>query len=56
MNEHEEILDAASGLVSEDGENPEYDRALVELTATLLGLPIDDNRALVARAIGVKKR
>ena len=36
------IVRQARGLRSEDGENPEYDRALVELTARLLGLTDDD--------------
>lgn len=48
-----EVLDAAKDLASEEGENTEYDRALVELTATLLGHSSDDNY-VIARAIGIK--
>lgn len=53
------VLHAAAGLVSEDGENPEYDRALAELSVRLLGLSdgaaepilelIRDEAALTAR-------
>lgn len=32
------VIEAARGLASDRGENPEYDRALVEVSATLLGL------------------
>ena len=31
------------GLRSEDGENPEYDRALVEIIAEFCGYPIDES-------------
>lgn len=37
----------AAELISENGENPEYDRALVEMTTELLGLPITDWRHLI---------
>lgn len=47
-------LDAASDLVSEEGENPEYDRALVEMTCRLLDLDTDEHRHTVAALIGVK--
>lgn len=47
------IIGIAAGLVSEDGENPEYDRALVEVTCEALGVPITDNREAVAQLIGV---
>lgn len=53
------ILSAAAGLVSEDGENLEYDRALAELSVRLIGLSdgavepilelIRDEAALTAR-------
>lgn len=32
-----DILETASGLKSESGENVEYDRALVELVSSLIG-------------------
>ena len=34
-----DLFSTAAALLSEDGENPEYDRAIVELTTDLLGLP-----------------
>lgn len=40
MNEHR-LLRCAAGLLSEDGENPEYDRAITELTCEMLGLNTD---------------
>lgn len=33
----EHVIRAASDLISEHGENPEYDRAIVELTGDLIG-------------------
>lgn len=36
------IMTIANGLVSEDGENPEYDRAIVEFACELIGLSTDD--------------
>lgn len=38
------IFHAAAGLMSDDGENTEYDRAIVELTGTLLGIDLNDDR------------
>ena len=46
------ILKVARGLKSEDGENPEYDRALVEMTCDLLGIPMVDRRE-VEQLIGI---
>lgn len=45
------LLPVAAGLVSEDGENPEYDRALAEMTCALAGLSSDckDDVAAVIR-------
>ncbi len=34
-----DMFKAAADLLSESGENPEYDRAILELTTILLGLP-----------------
>lgn len=45
------VLAVAHGLISEDGDNPEYDRAITEMTCELLGLPITDNRDMVAELI-----
>ena len=47
------VLQEASDLVSEEGENVEYDRALVELTMRLTDAP-EGNRDWVAYLIGVK--
>lgn len=35
------VIDVAADLLSEDGENLEYDRAVCEMTCRLLGLPTD---------------
>ena len=32
-----DVIMAAANLLSDDGENPEYDRAIAELTRTILG-------------------
>jgi hypothetical protein len=48
-----ELLDIASGLKSEDGENPEYDRALVEVCCNAAGMSTD-SRDIMERALGVK--
>lgn len=47
------ILAAARDLRSDEGENPEYDRALVELTARFLGVD-SDNQDRIAWLIGVQ--
>lgn len=44
------ILSEAASLLSEDGENPEYDRAIVELTTRLLGHS-DEHQPKVAAAL-----
>lgn len=36
------VIRAASGLLSSDGENAEYDRALVELVGIMIGADIND--------------
>lgn len=36
-----DLLHAGADLMSCEGENPEYDRAILELTAALLGLTSD---------------
>lgn len=49
MKQLVETLAVAQALRSEDGENPEYDRALCELTADLYGL----TKFEVANALGI---
>lgn len=46
------IIDVAAHLVSERGENPEYDRALTELSCEMLGLSME-HKEVVAQIIGV---
>jgi hypothetical protein len=48
------VIRQAKDLKTEDASNPEYDRALVELTMRLLGLD-EDHRDAVAKAIGVNE-
>jgi hypothetical protein len=43
---HQDIVSAAARLLTEDGSNPEYDRAIVELTSDLLGLTQDDKQGV----------
>lgn len=38
-----DLILAARELVSEDGENPEYDRALVELACEAFKIPMDES-------------
>lgn len=47
------LVAIARDLRSEDGENPEYDRALIELVCEAAGLSMDDRMSVAAR-IGVK--
>lgn len=47
------IVSAARDLKSEEGENPEYDRALVELASRVLGVDADE-RSRIAWLIGVE--
>ena len=50
-----QIIEIARGLKSDDGENVEYDRALIELVCEAAGLPLGDteNRNAVADALGI---
>jgi hypothetical protein len=48
------LLDFARGLRSEHGENPEYDRALVELCCDAAGWPMD-RKVDMARELGIVK-
>jgi hypothetical protein len=46
---HDDLLAEAAGLLSEAGENPEYDRAIVELVTRLLpGFNHDDHARVLA--------
>lgn len=47
----ESLIEIAKGFKSE-GENPEYDRALVELTTELLGVPMSEKQD-VAHLLGI---
>lgn len=47
-------LALAANLISEDGENVEYDRAILELTADLLGVDAIERGALMAILLAVK--
>jgi hypothetical protein len=49
--EGERLIDTARDLRSEHGENPEYDRALVELVANALGFGDDEHRPLIERMV-----
>jgi hypothetical protein len=40
------VLRAAADLLSDDGENPEYDRAITELTCDLLSVSTDSKDAV----------
>jgi hypothetical protein len=53
MTDTVRILAIASDLVSDEGENVEYDRAIVEFTSALIGVN-DDDVAVIARLIGVE--
>lgn len=43
-----EVLRAAADLLSDRGENPEYDRAIVELTCDVVGIHLDHKYDLLA--------
>jgi hypothetical protein len=45
-----DVLQSAADLLSDDGENPEYDRAIAELTSSLIGGGADD-RVLITRIL-----
>jgi hypothetical protein len=46
------VLAYAAGLASEHGENPEYDRALVELARDLTGMTREEVEAKILKARG----
>jgi hypothetical protein len=50
-----QLVEAARGLKSEHGENPEYDRALVGLVALTLGQPAEGFDA-TAKLLGIRRR
>lgn len=49
------VINNAALLLSEDGENPEYDRAIVELTSAALGVSSDDYDAVERLLRGLKQ-
>ena len=50
----EHVIRAASELVSDEGENEEYDRAIVELTCDLLSISIESREAVLPFLRAVK--
>jgi hypothetical protein len=48
------LIDEAKRLKSEHGENPEYDRALIELVTFVAG-GTTENLSTVAAALGIKE-
>ena len=44
----ENVLREAASLLSEDGENPEYDRAITELTCAVLGVSTENKAAVLS--------
>lgn len=38
---HRDLFANAADLLSEDGENPEYDRGVAELVTAQIGIPLD---------------
>lgn len=51
----DDIQRIACCLLSDEGENPEYDRAIGELTAELIGLPLEYADALRERLKRTRK-
>jgi hypothetical protein len=50
------VLDEAASLLTEPGDNnPEYDRALVELTCQVLGLSTDESREPIERLLRTRQ-
>lgn len=49
------VIAAARDLRSESGENPEYDRALVELSANLLGIDPDNRNDIANEILGGRR-
>jgi hypothetical protein len=47
------LIKLARDLKSEDGENPEYDRALVELITDAAGMTMEYGRPTIAEQIGI---
>ena len=48
MATHENLLQEAADLLSDSGENEEYDRAIVELSCRILGVSTDYRDAVHA--------
>lgn len=49
-------FEAADDLRSEDGENPEYDRALVEMCCRMLNLSTDEHRHTIMALLGIPQQ
>jgi hypothetical protein len=49
----DELYRTAASLVSDDGENPEYDRGVIELVCDLLGVAHEGGREIVADQIKI---
>lgn len=47
MTDAARLIHIAVNLLSEDGENPEYDRACVEIVTEFLGLSMDEREAVL---------
>lgn len=52
------VLIEAASLIGGDGENPEYERAIVELTSLLIGASMDDTTLMtrILRALASKEK
>lgn len=54
VSEGQRLINIARDLRSEDGENPEYDRALVEVVGDFFGYT-SDHRGEVEKLLGIRK-
>lgn len=50
------LMQLVRDLRSEDAENSEYDRALVELVTDAAGLPMNGGKEVVADLLGIKNQ
>jgi hypothetical protein len=47
LGDNARVVAIAANLISEDGENLEYDRAISEMTCELVGLPLDEKESVL---------
>lgn len=47
MNDAAQLITIAAGLISEDNDNGEYDRACAEIVTEYLGLPMDAKQMIL---------